>query len=250
MPRRYDSEPREARPRRTPEPTGTAISVGAMLDQPSGPTTPIHVPRTPPKWLGPLLIAIVIGLYILGFVAGGAAPELLKNHPLSLLALAPRYRWFILTAPRIDLAPYFAVGISRLLVSDPVYFALGWFFGDKAISFFEDSLGKPTIDKTRELFLKASTIMALFFAGPIICVLAGAAGMRPRKFFTLDIIGTTLLVIGLRAFSSQLDGVIKPILRFNDRYSRYILIVTIALSALYISRAVRKQVGAARRFRR
>jgi membrane protein DedA with SNARE-associated domain len=211
---------------------------------------PQHHPRTPPNWLGPVLIAIVVGLYILGFATGGLAPELLKNHPLSLIALAPRYRWFILTASRIDVVPYFAVGISRLLLSDPVYFALGWFFGDKAISFFEDSLGKPTIDKTRELFLKASTVMALFFAGPIICVLAGAAGMRPRKFFTLNVIGTTLLVIGLRAFSSTLDGAIKPILRFNDRYSRYILIFTIAISALYISRAVRKQVGAARRFRK
>ena len=206
--------------------------------------------RTPAKWVGPALLAVVIGLYILGLAAGGAAPELLKNHPLTLLALAPRYRWFILTASRIDLVPYFAVGIPRLLASDPVYFMLGWYFGDRAIGFFEDSLGKPTIDKTRDLFLKASTVMALFFAGPIICVLAGAAGMNPRKFFSLNIIGTTLLVIGLRVFSSQLDGAIQPILRFNDRYSRYILVGTIAISAIYISRAVRKQMGAAKRFRR
>ena len=206
--------------------------------------------RTPAKWLGAALLAVVIGLYILGLAASGAAPELLKNHPLALLALAPRYRWFILTAPRIDLVPYFAVGIPRLLASDPVYFMLGWYFGDRAIGFFEDSLGKPTIDKTRDLFLKASTVMALFFAGPIICVLAGAAGMNPRKFFSLNVIGTTILVIGLRVFSSQLDGVIQPILRFNDRYSRYILVGTIAISAIYISRAVRKQMGAAKRFRR
>ncbi len=208
------------------------------------------VRRPPPKWLGPTLLAIVIGLYILGIAAGGAAPELLKNHPLTLLALAPRYRWFILTAPRIDVIPYFAVGIARLLASDPVYYMLGWFFGDRAIRFFEDSIGKPAIDKTREMFLKASTVMALFFAGPIICVLAGAAGMRPRKFFTLNVIGTTVIVTGLRVFSSQLDGVIQPILRFNDKYSRYILIGTLGLSALYISRAVRKQMGAAKRFRR
>ncbi len=205
--------------------------------------------RAPAKWLGPALLAVVIGLYFLGLAAGGAAPELLKNHPLTLLALAPRYRWFILTASRIDLLPYFAVGIPRLLASDPVYFMLGWYFGDRAIGFFEDSLGKPTIDKTRDLFLKASTVMALFFAGPIICVLAGAAGMNPRKFFSLNIIGTTLLVIGLRVFSSQLDGAIQPILRFNDRYSRYILVGTIAISAIYISRAVRKQMGAAKRFK-
>jgi membrane protein DedA with SNARE-associated domain len=212
--------------------------------------TPVAQRGTPPRWLGPVLLVIVVGLYIVGIATSGLATKLLKDHPLSLIALAPRYRWFILASPRIDVLPYFTVGIARLLASDPVYFALGWFFGDRAIRFFEDSLGKPTIDKTRELFLKASTVMALFFAGPIICVLAGAAGMKPKKFFTLNVIGTTLIVAALRIFSDQLDGVIKPVLRFNDRYSKYILIVTVAVSALYISRAVKKQVGAVRRFRR
>lgn len=205
---------------------------------------------TPPRWLAPLLIAVVVGLYILGFATSGLATKLLKDHPLSLIALSPRYRWFILASPRIDVIPYFVVGIARLVASDPVYFALGWFFGDRAIQFFEDSLGKPTIDKTRELFLKASTVMALFFAGPVICVLAGAAGMRPKRFFSLNVIGTTVIVAALRVFSDQLDGLITPVLRFNDRYSKYILIGTLALSALYISRAVRQQVGAVRRFRK
>ena len=205
---------------------------------------------SPPRWLAPVLIAIVVGLYILGFATSGLAPKLLKDHPLSLIALAPRYRWFILASPRIDVIPFFAVGIARLLASDPVYFALGWFFGDRAIQFFEDSLGKPTIDKTRAMFLKASVVMALFFAGPIICVLAGAAGMKPRKFFSLNVIGTTVVVALLRIFAEQLDGAIKPVLRFNDRYSKYILIGTLALSALYISRAVGKQVSAVRRFRK
>lgn len=212
--------------------------------------TPEHERSKPPVWLASVLIGAVIGLYILGFATGGLAPKLLKDHPLSLIALAPRYRWFILTASRIDAVPYFLVGIARLLASDPIYFALGWFFGDRAIGFFEDSLGKPTITKTREMFLKASTVMALFFAGPVICVLAGAAGMKPKRFFTLNVIGTTVIVAALRLFADQLDGLIKPVLRFNDRYAKYILIVTLLLSAVYISRAVKKQVGAAKRFNR
>lgn len=212
--------------------------------------TPEHERSKPPVWLASVLIGAVIGLYILGFATGGLAPKLLKDHPLSLIALAPRYRWFILTASRIDAVPYFLVGIARLLASDPIYFALGWFFGDRAIGFFEDSLGKPTITKTREMFLKASTVMALFFAGPVTCVLAGAAGMKPKRFFTLNVIGTTVIVAALRLFADQLDGLIKPVLRFNDRYAKYILIVTLLLSAVYISRAVKKQVGAAKRFNR
>ena len=204
--------------------------------------------RTPAKWVGPVLLAIVIGLYILGLAAGGAAPELLKNHPLTLLALAPRYRWFILTASRIDLVPYLAVGIPRLLASDPVYFMLGWYFGDRAIGFFEDSLGKPTIDKTRDLFLKASTVMALFFAGPIICVLAGAARLNPKRFFTLDVIGTIAVVASLRLFSKQIEGPINSFLSFNAKYSKWLLVLTVTTTVIIVLRIGSKRAGAVKGF--
>jgi membrane protein DedA with SNARE-associated domain len=206
--------------------------------------------KNPPKWLGGVLIAIIIGLYVLGFATNGLATKLVDKHPLGLIALSPRYRYYILGSSRIDAIPYYLVGIGRLIISDPVYFSLGWFFGDRAIAFFEDSLGKQTMDQTRGFFLKASTVMALFFAGPIICVLAGAAGMKAKKFFTLNLIGTTIIVIALRVFAKSLDGPVQSLLRFNKQYSKYILIASIGLSVLYLSRGLRKQVGAAKRFRK
>ncbi len=206
--------------------------------------------REPPTWLGPILVAIVAGLWIMGFATSSLAPKLLKDHPLGLMALNPRYRYMVVGAPRIDAAPFYLVGILRLLASDPVYFLLGWVYGEKALGFFEDALGKQTMESTRRFFLKAGTVMALFFAGPIICVFAGAARMKPKKFFTLDVIGTCIIVFALRQFSDAMSGFINGLLRFNDRNAKWLMVITIVTTLIVVANVGSKRVGALKNFTR
>ena len=201
-----------------------------------------------PKWLGGVLIACVAALWILGFATGGAAPELLKNHPLTLMALSPRYRYMVVASPKVDLLPFMGIGVIRLLASDPIYFMLGWVYGDKAIAFFEDALGKPAMDSTRNFFVKAGTVMALFFAGPIICVLAGAARLKPKRFFTLDVVGTFCVVLALRVFAKQIEGPINSFLRFNAKYSKWLLVLTVTTTVIIVLRIGSKRAGAVKGF--
>ena len=100
-------------------------------------------PAPPPKWVLWTLVGTVAGLYILGFATAGLTPKLLKDHPLALMALSPRYRNFLLVWNRVDFAPFLVVGVLRLLVSDPVYYLLGRFYGDGAIRWFENAMGGP-----------------------------------------------------------------------------------------------------------
>ena len=206
--------------------------------------------RKAPTWLGPVLVAIVAGLWILGFATSSLAPKLLKDHPLGLMALNPRYRYMVVGAPRIGAGPFYIVGILRLLASDPVYFLLGWVYGEKALKFFEDALGKQTMDSTRRFFLKAGTVMALFFAGPIICVFAGAARMKPRLFFTLDVIGTCIIVFALRQFSDAMSGFINGLLRFNDRNAKWLMVLTISTTLIVAANVGSKRFGAIKNFTR
>lgn len=202
--------------------------------------------RTAPKWLGPALVVFIVGLNVLGFITNASAPKLLKEHPLTLMTLNPRYRYLVVAAPRVDAIPFYVIGVLRLLFSDPAYFALGWFFGDRAIKYFNDAIGETAVESTRRLFLKASTVMALFAAGPIICVLAGAARIRPKRFFSLDLLGTMIIVALLRLFSKSMEGVITSFLRFNDKNYKWLMIITIATTLIVVARVGRKQVGAAR----
>lgn len=201
-----------------------------------------------PNWLGGFLIGCVAALWILGFATGGAAPELLKNHPLTLMALSPRYRWMVIASPKISLLPFMTVGVLRLLASDPIYFMLGWVYGDRALAFFEDALGKPAMDSTRRFFVRAGTVMALFFAGPIICVLAGAARLNPKRFFTLDVIGTVAVVAALRMFAKQIEGPINRFLDFNSKYSRWLLLITVSTTVFIVLRIGSKRAGAVKDF--
>jgi membrane protein DedA with SNARE-associated domain len=162
------------------------------------------------------------------------------------MALNPKYRYMVVAAPDIDPVQFFLIGLGRLLLSDPVYFALGWFFGDRAIKFFSDALGEPTVDSTRRMFLRAATVMALFAAGPIICVLAGTAKMKPKRFFTLNIIGTAIIVMALKMFSEALEGPIRSFLRFNDRYNKWLILITVVTTVVMFLRVGRKQLSAAK----
>jgi membrane protein DedA with SNARE-associated domain len=202
--------------------------------------------RPAPKFLGYFVVACIVTVNIVGFLVGGAWSSLLDKHPLALIALQARYRYMVVTAPKIDIVPYFLVGLGRLLLSDPVYFLLGWFWGDKAIAYFNNALGKTTIDNTRRFFLRAAPVMALFFAGPVICVLAGAAKMKPRIFFALNIVGTAIIVVLLRAFSASMNDFIQSFLRFNKRYNKWIILISVGTTLFLFATAGAKQMRAAK----
>ena len=80
----------------------------------------------------------------------------------------------------------------------------------------------------------------------IICVLAGAAKMKPRLFFALDVVGTIIVVTLLRLFSNAMGDFIKSFLRFNDRNYKWLMVVTVTSTLLVLARVGGKRVKAAR----
>ncbi len=202
--------------------------------------------RPAPKFIGPVLVVCVVAVNLIGWFVGASAPRLLVKNPLLLMALQPRYRYMVVASPNVNFIPYFFIGLGRLLLSDPVYFLLGWFFGDRAISYFNNALGEQTVSSTRRFFLRAAPVMALFFAGPVICVLAGAAKMKPKVFFALNVIGTAIIVVLLRVLSDSLAGPIKSFLDFNKRYNKWLLIVSVVSTLIIIARVGTKQLKAAK----
>ncbi len=194
----------------------------------------IAMPKRP-RWTN-LLVLGAVGLWVLGFVTATLTSTLLKDHPLGLIALSPRYRNFILTASRVDIAPFMIVGVLRLLASDPLYFLIGKYFGDSAIRWFTRMLGGAEgggklIVKTEQWFNGprkwVAYVLSTFFAGPIVCILAGAGKMRTRTFFILDAMGTVVVVLVLKLFSKPLDPIVKAIVAFNGKYTKWITIVAV-----------------------
>jgi membrane protein DedA with SNARE-associated domain len=197
--------------------TGRAASPagrGAGRLQDSSPVTdqPTLARHPPSPHTLKLLVAPVIFLVICSNVANVMWPTLQEDHPLLLIALSSINRYLILVSDQLDPISYYGVGTLRLLVSDPLFFLLGYWYGDRALAWMDQkSPGYgPMLRKAQQWFGKAAWPLVLIAPNNFICLFAGAAGMRVGWFFALNIAGTIgrlylIRVLG-EAFSSPIDS--------------------------------------------
>lgn len=185
-----------------------------------------------------ILVVLVIGFWILGTVANALAPTLIADHPLVLVGLEPRNRYLLLTAGRVDLLPYLVWATFRRIASDPVYFALGHLYGDRSIRWMENQAG----DRGRRFvrfadrgYRRFSRPAVFLFPGLIVCVLAGATGMRTRTFLAWNLAGTVAAVIALRLFATQLEPVVLPITDWIDENQTVLTAVTVGTAVAYLA---------------
>jgi hypothetical protein len=117
--------------------------------------------------------------------------------------------------------PYFVVGFTRLVLTDPLGYILGRQHGDAALQWAEEKLGDEAgfIRKVERFFRKAAPVVILIAPNLYMCILAGATGMKARVFFALNIIGTlgrlTLFWVAGDAFREELEAVLEFIQRFQ-----------------------------------
>jgi membrane protein DedA with SNARE-associated domain len=194
-----------------------------------------------------VLVGLVVGFWAVGLASTAATSWLLAEHPLVLVALEPRNRNLLLTTPLIDDAvPFVVLATIRRVASDPVYFALGHLYGDRAVAWVERRAGGG-VRLLERAFRRASWPLVFAFPGLLVCVLAGATGMRTRTFLALNITGTVLTVLALRLFAQQLEPVLDPIAEWNERNQTTItvvLVVAVAAWLLWQRRRGRGEVAA------
>lgn len=147
--------------------------------------------------------------------------ELVDRHPLLLILLTPRNRNLALTTIQLDALSYYGVGFLRLVSSDPFYYLLGFWYGDRALAWTERrsrSYG-PFVRDGERYFRKAAYPLVFLAPNNIICSLAGATGMAPAAFLVLNVSGTVTRLVAIRAlgatFESPLSGVVDVIAQYR-----------------------------------
>ena len=172
----------------------------------------VPLARTPPSpHTLKLLVAPVVFLVICSNVANVMWPTLQEEHPLLLIALSSINRYLILVSDDLDALSYYGVGTMRLLVSDPLFFLLGYWYGDRALAWMDQKAPTygPMLRRFQKVFGKAAWPLVLIAPNNFICLFAGAAGMHIGLFFALNLVGTVgrlylIRVLG-EAFSSPID---------------------------------------------
>lgn len=195
-------------------------------------------PTPPSRRLLVVLATLIVAFWVLGTVATALTPTLLAEHPLLLVALEPRNRNLLLTAERVDPVPFVVFATIRRVASDPIYFALGHLYGTGAVRWVERQVGGTggrSVRLVERVFARARGPLVFLFPGLLVCVLAGATGMRTRTFLALNLTGTVAVVLVLRAFAKPLEPVIGPITDFVEANQTWLTGVTILLVVAWLA---------------
>lgn len=209
-----------------PSPGG---SVPALHQIPADRPAPSR--RTLALIVGPILAVVVVGT-----LGNMLHPQLLKDHPLWLVAMEPRNRFLLLAAARVDFVPFLVVATVRRLLSDPLFFLLGALYGDAGVRWVERRLGDDVgiVRAIERGFSKAAPVMVFLFPGAIVCVLAGATGMRVVTFLVLNLAGTVAAVTVLYRFAEVFDGPLGAVNRFYANNAKVLTVLSVVITLAWL----------------
>jgi membrane protein DedA with SNARE-associated domain len=191
------------------------------------------------------LVAPIIVLVICGYVADALTTTWADRHPLLLILLSSRNRILVLTTNQLDAFSYYAVAGLRLLLSDPLFYLIGFYYGDAAVRWVErrSSTYGEQLRWFEKAFKKASYPLVFFAPNNIICLFAGASGMPVPQFFAVNVAGTAFRLYLIRRLGETFDQPIDDVLHFFSQYRWPLLILSIALVALTLWTDRRKGGG-------
>jgi membrane protein DedA with SNARE-associated domain len=190
-----------------------------------------------------LLFSPLVALIVIRTVVNSAAPWLLKHHPLGLVALDGRNRNLLLAASRIDLWYFVIFACIARMLTDPIHYLIGRAFGDRAMVWLRKQLGETNrfLAWLERSFHKAGGVMVFAMPGAPVCLMAGITGMRVRRFFILNLLGTLTAVLLLRGAASALEAPLQAVLDFNDRYVGILTPLFIGLGVVQMIRVRRRR---------
>ena len=189
-----------------------------------------------------LLIAPIVAMIAAGYVADALWPTLVERHPLWLLGLSARNRYVLLVVNRVDLWAYYLWGTLRLLLPDPFFFALGWFYGPAALRWMErrtPTVGS-TMRKLERAFGRWGHPLVVIMPNNYVCLIAGASGMSPLLFAFLNVTGTVGRLWLFQLLGSRLT---RPIDWFLEQVATYripLLVISIVVVAVMAAGELRR----------
>lgn len=195
-----------------------------------------------------VVVGLAIAFTIAAWVGDSLLSLLVDRHPALLIALNARNRNMVLAKGYLDWWTFFGIGIIRLVVSDPLFFLLGRWYGDSAVRWMERRA--PTyggLMRTGERwFGKASYPLLAIAPNNVICLFAGAGGMTFPVFLALNVAGTAVR-LGLLWFfgdvaSDPLDW-LRELITENRLPVLAISVGLVALSILNERRSGGTEIG-------
>ncbi len=192
-----------------------------------------------------VLVVPMVTVTVIALIGDAISPTLLVEAPLLLEALIPRNRFLVLVAPQVDFWPFFAVGMVRLLLTDPIFYLFGQRYGDAAITWTERRMGAPGSVRALERgFRRAAYPIVVITPNNIICTLAGATGMSVPGFVIANFGGTALRLVLIWWLGDVFSEPLLDVVDFVGRYRLWFTLATIVIVVVSVRRARRRHESA------
>ena len=172
-------------------------------------------------------------------------PTLLTERPWLLLLLNSQNRYLALATNKLDPLPYYGIGMFRLLLPDPFFYLLGFWYGESVLRWVEtksETYG-GTLRMIEKAFDKASWVIVSVFPNNYVCLIAGTARMSPVLFVVLDVVGTAGRLVLFRLFGITFADQLDAITNFIGNYRWPLTIISFALVAVVVVRDYRSGTG-------
>ena len=181
-------------------------------------------------------------LVVVSYVGDALAPSLVDTHPALLIALNARNRNLVLASNYIDARTFYGIGFFRLLLSDPLFFLLGYWYGDAAVRWMErrTKTWGQILRQFEQWFSKAAYPIVFIAPNNIFCLFAGASGMPVAAFLALNISGTIFRLWLVRTFGEALESPIDSLVGWIGDNRGILLVISTSLVLLSIALEVRR----------
>lgn len=192
----------------------------------------------------PLLVMVAAG-YVAGATWAALIPDPAtgqEGHPLVLLLLSAQNRYLIIVVNHLDPVTYYVVGAVRLLLPDPLFYLLGYWYGDAAVRWMESRTATfgQLMRQLEVLFRRWGHPLVLLFPNNPICLLAGAARMPVPVFAILNLAGTIGRLVLFAILGEALQEPIDTVLEFIARYRVPVIILSVVAVGFTVWRETRQ----------
>jgi membrane protein DedA with SNARE-associated domain len=184
--------------------------------------------RTHPRWLLPTLTAGIVVLIVASNVGNAVWASWVEDRPLGLLALNSSNKYLLVTSISLDLVPMLVVATIRLLAPDPIFFAMGWLYGDRALhwarrTFPGGSQLLDHVDQDPRLVHKVLNVLVLVAPNNLVCLVAGVVRFPIKRFIALNVVGTIGRILLMRWIGLFFEDQSEDVLDWVDRYQTWLL---------------------------
>ena len=147
-------------------------------------------PSGPPSRLARnVVIGMVAVLFLAANLANTVLVSFVDKYPVLLIAFNSSNRNLVLASGELDAWTFYVVGFLRLLVSDPLFYLLGRWYGDAGIRWMErrSPMYGRMLRTAEGWFKKASYLVIAIAPNNYFCLFAGASGMPVAGFLIANV---------------------------------------------------------------